>query len=278
MPRAPHSPARKLAIVALARLSGPEEAARVAGAAASSVREWMAGTSNDPRLADWQAARDYAMEQQLRATIEGNASKAYAWSKAAGVSQRNVDMAPRSAKAEEETPDPGIDAQVREAWHALPEERARWMRDYIDLRIELDFIAYAAGQPDTLREYALSGATTEEIGKRMAGDRQDVSESMDILKWLTDATEAQLAAEVAKVQAEAAALMKGWHAYPAHHGQKVFVDAAGRTHRDLGRNDLLFTSVPVLVDQGDGRNVTPELEPEQRALIAEAQLLLEEIA
>lgn len=102
MPRAPHSPARKLAIVALARLSGIEEAARVAGAQSRSVREWMTATGNDdPRLGDWQAARDYAMEQQLRATIEGNPSKAFAWSKSAGVSQRNVDMVPRSSKADD---------------------------------------------------------------------------------------------------------------------------------------------------------------------------------
>jgi len=184
VPSATHSPARKLAIVALARLSGIEEAARVAGAQARSVREWMADAGDrDPRLADWQAARDYAMEQQLRATIEGNAAKAFGWSKSAGVSQRNVDMAPRSAKDGPEAEQPAPPDPIKEQTARLDSRRQRLLACELDA--ELADRADASDHPDS-----------------QPPDRSLIEGNDQFLAWLTAQVDRLLAMPDAEVDAE----------------------------------------------------------------------------
>jgi hypothetical protein len=133
MPKTYSTP-RRLAVVALARLAGVSEAAKAARVDLGTVRDWLASADgSNPSVADWQASRDYAKEQELRAALAGNANLAYAWSKSAGVGQRNLNYERQVAAArrsEEEAP-PEQPNPIRDAIDRLDDRRKRLLRDFI---------------------------------------------------------------------------------------------------------------------------------------------------
>ena len=248
---AKHPEAMKRTVVVLAHLDGELEAAKAAKVDPSTVREWVkaAGDPASWSLEMWTASRDYAKSQELRAMLDGNPSRAFAWSKPAGVGDRNVYVRERgTAVAAPEAEAEGVGrSSANVVVDAMPEDRQRAVRDYILLRLDLARIYEVNGEAEPTR----------------GGEGE--SDGVSWLEQWRDAPDAEVVAAFEQVKAEAAEHLHGWHAYVDGRG-KVLVDRNGTEHPYAWSE--LYESVPVVTDHGDGRDVTPTT-PESPAAPAE---------
>lgn len=193
-----HPAALKLAVVALARLDGVDEAARAAKVDVRTVRSWVEASATDhPSEQDWQASRDYAKSQELRAALEGKANLAYAWSKSAGVGQRNLNYerqvmrAGEARREAEKEPEPEPDPIIAAA-DALRTDQQRLLRNLIDLELQqraqrIDFkeptVTEAEGDAAYLEYIARLAALTEE---QVAEQNATVEAELDALEEADD--------------------------------------------------------------------------------------------
>lgn len=134
------TPARRLAIIALARLSGPAQAAKTGKVDVRTVRRWLDEEGDvDHDEQEWQAAHDIAQERHLTALLTGAVTGAVAWATSAGVSARNSRYArlirSREAQRQKEAPVDDAPDPVAAAIAALDEQRRTLMGREIDLSL-----------------------------------------------------------------------------------------------------------------------------------------------
>jgi hypothetical protein len=239
--------------VALARLAGVTDAARVSGVDERTVRGWVAAEgAGDHSVQEWQAAHDYAMEQHLRASIGGDARSAFNWSQSAGVTQRNLNyqrwVSRRQERQAEEdaAPEPSQAQLIRQS---LPRERLTWLRDYLDLRIRADHVeAHNAGK--TLDEYAREAqAQAEYEAHRSDPEPQG---SLRVWEWLRDATDEDLAAADQELAQQCAELVKGYRVSKttgSYGDEYTVLDRDGQVYEaQMSYLSSEFRSLPVLTE------------------------------
>jgi hypothetical protein len=181
------TPERRLAIIALARISGAADAAKAGKVDVRTVRVWLEEEGDRPHDAhEWRASRLHAMAENLRAQLSGKARDAYEWVKSAGVSSRNeryADLIARREARREEAAQAAEPNAVHVQIDRLDDLRRRYLREEIDA-VMLRRGTGAAPKPDgpaiSDDEYAASLA--EYVDELLALSDDEVQARLDRLE------------------------------------------------------------------------------------------------
>lgn len=260
-----HSLSTQLSGAALGRVLSVDQAAAILGVDRNSVRRWM---RDHPAEDDWHIIEQMAGAQLVERVAKGQVKSARDLAVLKGVAGRNrraqeliARRDARRAQADAEADAAARPNPVHEASLALPRDRRKWLVSYLDMAIEYHRIIEANGGPKVAD---IPGQPAE----------YDEAEFVRQIEGIGAASDAELQAMRDALAVDAIPHLAGWRAFRDRpDGDLLILDRNGQRFVWM-RHPELYASLPVIVQHGDGLNVTPQ----ERRLIAEAEQLLLETA
>lgn len=254
----------RLAALVLVKHAGAsiDDAAATLGVDKRTVGRWVDSATIPDE--SWAALEKMLLAMAADRSARGELRNLAQLMTAAGIASRNVRYATLIARREARRAQAQAEAEAAarpNPVYALDHDRRKWLVSYLDMAIEYHRIIEANGGPK------VADIPNQPV-------EYDEAEYVRQIEAVSAASDAELRAMRDALAADAARHLTGWRAFRDRpDGDLLILDRNGQRFVWM-RHPELYASLPVIVQHGDGLNVTPE----QRSLIAEAEQLLLETA